>query len=242
MYIKWRESSIRKHLFLLLFVPTVSIALPLLPPLYIFSCSALMSHFIVHCIFVVEEVSLLLGVLKSSRDLCFTLRGAAVVWSILLPFAQYSETFLNLCFLICQRDLLDFYECQWNPPGSGLSLLRDMHPTLFLHLCWAAHDTFPWCGETGQAVSIHLHLYHMLSTSLLDENEEEQRMSWPLNSRILCVYTNIEALSKHKRSISGLIQSNESKHNFRNEDWINVHGFHKCISNEWLIFHPKTNT
>lgn len=54
----------------------LSISLPLLPPLYIFSCSALTSHFIVYCIFGGEEV---FALSESARDLHFTLMGAAVV-------------------------------------------------------------------------------------------------------------------------------------------------------------------
>lgn len=54
----------------------LSIALPLLPPLYIFSCSALTSHFIAYCIFGGEEVFTLS---ESARDLHLTLMGAAVV-------------------------------------------------------------------------------------------------------------------------------------------------------------------
>lgn len=60
----------------------LSIALPLLPPLYIFSCSALTSHFIAYCIFGGEEAFAL-----SERPASYT-HGSSC--GLIYPFALCS--------------------------------------------------------------------------------------------------------------------------------------------------------
>jgi len=66
----------------------LSIALPLLPPLYIFSCSALTSHFIVYCIFGGEKVfTLSLSVGKLQRPAFHTQEGSC---GLIYPFALCS--------------------------------------------------------------------------------------------------------------------------------------------------------
>lgn len=66
----------------------LSIALPLLPPPYIFSCSALTSHFIVYCIFGGEKVfSFSLSVGKLQRPAFHTHGGSC---GLIYPFALCS--------------------------------------------------------------------------------------------------------------------------------------------------------